>query len=106
MSSALLIDTLAALGVQPVSRGACAGSWLDTRGPELVSFNPATGEPLARITQATPDDYEAVVRAAALAFASWRMVPAPKRGEVVRQLGDELRTYKAVSYTHLRAHET
>ena len=94
MSSALLIDTLAALGVQPVSRGACAGSWLDTRGPELVSFNPSTGEPLARITQATPDDYEAVVRAAALAFASWRMVPAPKRGEVVRQLGDELRTYK------------
>ena len=94
MSSASILDPLAALGVLPVNHGASTGSWLETRGPELVSFNPSTGEPIARITQATPDDYESVVRAASCAFDSWRMVPAPKRGEVVRQLGEELRAHK------------
>ena len=94
MSSATILDPLAELGVLPVNHGASTGSWLDTRGPELVSFNPSTGEPIARVAQATPDDYESVVRAASCAFDSWRMVPAPKRGEIVRQLGEELRAHK------------
>jgi aldehyde dehydrogenase (NAD+) len=94
MSHTIAIDTLAALGVQPINRGASTGAWLDTHGTELVSFNPSTGEPIARVTQADADDYEAVVRSASLAFDSWRMVPAPRRGEVVRQLGEELRTHK------------
>jgi aldehyde dehydrogenase (NAD+) len=94
MPTATPIDVLAALGVSPTSRGASTGRWLETRGPELASVNPSTGEPLGRVLQATAADYEAVVRAAAEAFSSWRMVPAPKRGEVVRQLGDELRKNK------------
>jgi aldehyde dehydrogenase (NAD+) len=94
MSTATQNDPLVSLGVGPTSRGASVGTWLDTRGPELVSHNPSTGEPLGRVLQATPDDYEAVVRVAEEAFASWRMVPAPHRGEVVRQLGEELRKHK------------
>ncbi len=94
MSTATLNDTLAALGVGSTSRGASTGTWLETRGPELVSYNPATGKPLGRVLQATADDYEAVVSAAEEAFTTWRMVPAPQRGEIVRQLGEELRANK------------
>jgi aldehyde dehydrogenase (NAD+) len=94
MSTSTMTDTLAALSVGSTSRGASIGTWLETRGHELVSHNPATGQPLGRVLQATADDYEAVVRAAEDAFTTWRMVPAPKRGEIVRQLGEELRAHK------------
>jgi aldehyde dehydrogenase (NAD+) len=94
MTTAIRHETLEALGVGPTSRGASAGSWLDTRGPELVSFNPSTGEPLGRVLQAEAGDYDAVVKSASETFASWRLVPAPRRGEVVRQLGEELRGHK------------
>jgi len=94
MTTATRNETLAALGVSPTSHGASTGTWLETRGPELVSENPSTGEPLGRVLQAGADDYETVVRAASDAFTTWRMVPAPQRGEVVRQLGEELRANK------------
>jgi aldehyde dehydrogenase (NAD+) len=86
--------SLATLGVRPRNPGACTGTWIETTGPELVSHNPANEEPIAAVAQATADDYETVVRAAAVSFESWRMVPAPRRGEVVRQLGEELRRHK------------
>jgi len=85
------------LNIQPVNAGACAGpdSWLmDPKGKELVSYNPATGEALASVIQATPETYEQVAAAAQETFQSWRMVPAPKRGEVVRDLGNALRELK------------
>jgi L-aminoadipate-semialdehyde dehydrogenase len=94
MSTATQNDPLAALGIAAKNRGAYATSWIDTRGPELVSFNPTTGQPIGSVLQATAEDYEAVVRAADEAFVTWRMVPAPQRGEVIRQLGDELRKNK------------
>jgi aldehyde dehydrogenase (NAD+) len=94
MTTATWNETLESLGVLPTSRGASAGSWRETRGAELVSHNPATGETLGRVLQAEAADYEAVVAAASSAFLTWRMVPAPQRGEVVRQLGDELRAHK------------
>ncbi|HSJ39489.1 MAG TPA: aldehyde dehydrogenase family protein, partial [Xanthobacteraceae bacterium] len=53
-----------------------------------------TGEELARVKQAGEADYETVVASAAEAFTRWRMVPAPKRGEIVREIGDELRLHK------------
>ena len=52
---------LSALGLSAVNRGAYAGGWLDTTGAELLSENPATGEPIAAVTQATLDEYEVVV---------------------------------------------
>jgi len=73
----------------------CTGEWLKKpKGEELVSVNPATGKPLATVLQASPEDYAMVVEKAARAFKTWRVMPAPKRGEVVRQLGLELRKYK------------
>jgi L-aminoadipate-semialdehyde dehydrogenase len=82
------------LGVRPVNAGAAHGSWLDTQGPEMVSTNPATGEPIAKVRQALAADYEAVLQAATRRFETWRAVPAPRRGEVIRALGNALREQK------------
>jgi L-aminoadipate-semialdehyde dehydrogenase len=60
----------------------------------MESLNPATGEPLAKIQMAGPADYELVMERASEAFLKWRMVPAPRRGEIVRQIADELRQHK------------
>ena len=59
-----------------------------------AGFNPATGEPIASVVQATPASYEHVASRAAEAFARWRLLPAPKRGELVRDLGQALRELK------------
>nr|WP_241738230.1 aldehyde dehydrogenase family protein [Hymenobacter polaris] len=56
--------------------------------------SPADGQLIATVAQATPADYETVLQAAQAAFATWRLVPAPRRGEVVRQIGHELRRHK------------
>jgi len=82
------------LGIRDVNPGVCAGpdQWLtDPAGGVLTSYNPATGEPLARITEATPSACETAVSSAAKAFESWRLVPAPRRGQFVRDLGNALR---------------
>jgi len=87
-------ELLEKLGIDKQNPGACTGEWIDTRGDELVSINPASGEPIASVRQATAEDYERVIEESENAFRSWRGVPAPKRGEVVRQLGEALRRHK------------
>ncbi|MEZ0396200.1 MAG: aldehyde dehydrogenase family protein [Anaerolineales bacterium] len=85
------------LNIQEVNPGACTGpdGWIaDPKGKELISYNPTTGEALAKVIQATPESYESVAAAAHAAFLKWREVPAPKRGQVVRDLGDALRELK------------
>ena len=83
------------LGLLPTNPGACTGRWIEADGgDELVSVSPVDGEPLASVVQADEAAYEEVVAAAAEAFTEWRMMPAPARGEVVRELGNELRTVK------------
>ncbi|MFQ6070961.1 MAG: aldehyde dehydrogenase family protein [Candidatus Aminicenantales bacterium] len=85
------------LGIKEVNCGACAGpnAWFeDPEGEELVSYNPTDGQPLARVIQATKSTYEQVVSQAETAFKKWRMVPAPRRGQVVRDLGQALREIK------------
>ena len=89
----LMKAVLDKLGIEEVNPGACTGpdGWItDPHGKELVSYNPTTNEPIASIIQATGATYEQVVMAARRAFLSWRMVPAPKRGEVVRDFGERL----------------
>ncbi len=89
-------DILERLHIEPVNSGACYGEWLpEPSGPELTSYNPATEEPLAKVKTAGPADYECVVSRASEAFPDWRMMPAPKRGEIVREIADELRAHKA-----------
>lgn len=63
-------------------------------GPELLTFDPTSGDVLARLMTAGPDDYLAVSSATHSAFERWRTVPAPRRGEVVRRLGQALRERK------------
>ena len=85
------------LMIQPVNAGACTGqdAWLmSTGGRELTSYNPTTGEALAKIIQATPEIYEKVAATAQETFLHWRQVPAPKRGDVVRDLAAALRENK------------
>lgn len=89
--NALLIS----LGIEKTNKGATTGTvWLDTSGASIDSFSPADGELIASVQQATWDDYELVMASATAAFKTWRMVPAPKRGEIVRQIGNRLREYK------------
>jgi aldehyde dehydrogenase (NAD+) len=87
-------DILNGLGIAERNQGASTGTWLTTHGPDLASINPATGETIATGAQATAADYEAVAAKAAASFATWRMVPAPRRGEMIRRLGEELRREK------------
>ena len=87
---------LAKLHVADSNPGACTGpdGWIsDPAGDQLVSFNPTTAEPIASVTQATPAVYNLVVEQAEAAFLTWRMLPAPRRGLVVRDLGNALRDY-------------
>src|SRR5262245_8277817 len=85
---------LETLGLAAVNSGAGTGRVLETHGSEIASKNPSDGGVLATVRQATSEDYDRVVQAAETAFHSWRMVPAPRRGEVVRRLGEELRRAK------------
>ncbi len=87
-------ELLQSLGIRSDNPGASTGEWIATSGKELTSTNPTTGEPIAKVRQATLEDYERVIGAATAAFETWRMTPAPKRGEIVRQLGEELRRHK------------
>ncbi len=88
-------DVLERLGLCEVNSGVYAGGWVERpAGGELVSVNPSTGEPIARVLTASSDDYDRCVEAAQQAFRRWREVPAPKRGEVVRRLGQLLREHK------------
>src|SRR5579862_1306242 len=64
-------------------------------GNEIVSYNPATGTELGRVRLATEQDYEEAADRAARTFERWRILPAPQRGEIVREIGDELRKAKA-----------
>jgi aldehyde dehydrogenase (NAD+) len=85
------------LGIEEANTGACTGpdGWIqDPNGKELVSNNPTTGEPIAKVVQATPASYEKVISAADDAFKTWCEVPAPLRGQVVRDLGNALRELK------------
>lgn len=87
-----ITETLAELGIKDVNLGACTGTkWLDTKGDLLESYSPGTGELIGKIQQGTWDDYEAVMATAQTAFIDWQVLPAPKRGEIVRQIGNELR---------------
>ncbi|MDD9303200.1 MAG: aldehyde dehydrogenase family protein [Desulfobacter sp.] len=89
-----ILDTL---GLGQVNFGATSGAtrgWIKTCGPELTSFSPINGSPIARVIQAGRDDYETIMARAGKAFETFRMMPAPKRGEIVRDIGNALREKK------------
>ncbi|MEO8150990.1 MAG: aldehyde dehydrogenase family protein [Bacteroidia bacterium] len=90
-----ITETLKTLGIKEINNGASTGAhWFETEGEIIGSFASADGQLIAKIKQGTADDYEKIIQTAQEAFKEWRMVPAPKRGEVVRQIGNALREYK------------
>jgi aldehyde dehydrogenase (NAD+) len=93
----IISETLSALGLEELNAGYGPVGAVPTSGPAtavIESVNPSTGGVLARIRAASAADYEQVLARAVEAAAAWRRVPAPKRGEAVRQLADELRAHK------------
>ena len=84
------------LGIEHSNSGASTGSeWLKTVGEETSSFSPNDGSLIAKVKNATLEDYEHLLDKAQDAYLKWRIVPAPKRGEVVRQIGEALREKKS-----------
>ncbi|GAB4366237.1 MAG: aldehyde dehydrogenase family protein [Calditrichia bacterium] len=89
------LSFLKELGIDKKNFGASYGEWIRNEAAQLMPVHtPVNGEVIGEVYQATPDDYETVVQEAEKAFLKWRVIPAPKRGEVVRLIGLELRKYK------------
>ena len=88
-------EALNVLGVNKHNAGVSTGStWLESGTNKLVSVSPVDGNTIGTVAEATEEEYEKVIQKAEEAFKKWRLVPAPKRGEVVRQIGEALRKYK------------
>ena len=91
-------DIFSALDLSDINSGAWSadGGWSsDTSGPMIDSINPATGELLGRVRGATAADYERIIVSSRRIFDQWKIVPAPKRGEAVRLVTQELRARKS-----------
>jgi aldehyde dehydrogenase (NAD+) len=89
-------EILSSLELEPVNSGACHGDWIENpAADELASLNPADGSVIGRVRLANREDYDLAVRAAAESFQTWRLLPAPQRGEIVREIAVELRAHKA-----------
>jgi len=88
-------EVLTRLGLTEVNSGVSTGTkWFETEGKINPSYSPVDGKLIANVKTATLDDYEKVMTTAQAAFKEWRMVPAPIRAEVVRQIGNALRDAK------------
>ena len=87
-------DFLQTLGLQDKNPGTSTGLHSTDSGKYVDSYSPVDGKLIGSVSQTTSDEYEQVIQTAQRAFLEWRIVPAPKRGEIVRQYGDELRKHK------------
>lgn len=87
-------NALKQLGINAANAGTSTGVDNFGSGPEIISSSPVDGAAIARVNTTTRADYDKVVATAASAFEQWRMMPAPKRGEIVRQFGEKLRELK------------
>jgi len=90
------MDILKSLHLSAKNAGASSGDWWASKHNlgEIVSENPANGKPIAAVYRSSDEDYQQIMKNAETAFLTWRNVPAPKRGEFIRALGEELRKNK------------
>jgi len=88
-----MYDFLKRLGIEDMNLGGFAGEWVGS-GPVLDVFTPVDGSRIASVQQVTEEEFDGIVARAHASFLEWRKMPAPKRGEVVRQLGNALRDRK------------
>ena len=91
----MIENELKELGISSENLGTSTGNTWFGEGEELSSYSPVDGKLIGKVKSSTKDDYEVVIKRAQSAFKEWRMIPAPKRGEIVRQFGDKLREKKA-----------
>ena len=89
-----LLKELNLQAINPSTYSKAAGWHEVDRGRLIESVNPATAEVIAQVATCSEHDYQQVVQSSRQVFENWRMVPAPKRGEVVRRIGDALRRHK------------
>ncbi|WP_299550754.1 aldehyde dehydrogenase family protein [Seonamhaeicola sp.] len=82
------------LGIKTVNDGTSTGSTYFSNGTIIESFSPVDGRLIGSVKATTKADYETVMEAATSGFKTWRMMPAPQRGEIVRQFGEKLREKK------------
>lgn len=88
-------DVLKKLGIKEKNEGTSTGSkWINTTGKLIESFSPVDGKKIAAVSVTDKQCYEDVVKTATAAFLEWRSWPSPKRGEIVRQVGEALRLHK------------
>ncbi|MEA3426540.1 MAG: aldehyde dehydrogenase family protein [Bacteroidota bacterium] len=89
------MEFLKQLGITAENAGTSSGTqWINSKGATIDSFSPVDGGKIGSVTETDTAAYEALIGKAQEAFSVWRMWPAPKRGEIVRQVGDALRTHK------------
>ena len=91
----MIENELKELGISSENLGTSTGNTWFGKGEELSSYSPVDGKLIGKVKSSTKDDYEEVIKEAQVAFKEWRMIPAPKRGEIVRQFGEKLREKKA-----------
>ena len=87
-------EALKQLGIKEKNLGTSTGNDWFSNGNEITSYSPVDGKLIGKVTTTSKDDFEKVMESATKAFKSWRILPAPQRGEIVRQFGDELRRLK------------
>ena len=89
------MDFLKSLKINTENSGVSTGSkWLKSKGEKINSYSPVDGKLIGTVTATDRESYEEAIQTAQKAFAHWRLMPAPKRGEIVRQISDALRHYK------------
>ncbi|MFC0775606.1 L-piperidine-6-carboxylate dehydrogenase [Terrimonas alba] len=89
------MEFLKVLNIDDINAGVGTGvNWIKSTGETISSISPVDGKLIGKVVAADKESYEAVIKKAEQAFLEWRTWPAPKRGEVVRQIGEALRQYK------------
>ncbi|MEM8929335.1 MAG: aldehyde dehydrogenase family protein [Bacteroidota bacterium] len=87
-------EALKTLGIEEINQGTSTGMDNFGSGATIASYSPVDGSLIGKVTATTKEDYEKVINTAISSFRSWRLMPAPLRGEIVRQFGEKLRDVK------------
>ena len=87
-------NALKKLGVEAINKGTSTGNTWFPGDDTIKSYSPVDGNLIASVTNTTKEEYDQVIRTAQTAFKEWRVLPAPQRGEIIRQFGDKLRELK------------
>jgi len=88
-------NVLLRLGIKDINEGCSTGNTWFSNGETIESYSPVDGKLIAKVKSGTPEDYAKVIESAKAAYLYWRQIPAPKRGEIVRQFGNKLREKKS-----------